>query len=144
MMDINGVFFLWLTNFFDKKSESSGINMHVNKSSFNNKKLAEELHKQIIRKFKKRSVYSRLKHNLWGADLADIQQLISKFKKGYRFLLRAIDIFSKYAWVGPLKDKKRIIITNAFQKILKECNKKPSKIWVETGSEFYNTSFKNG
>ena len=129
--------------FFDKKSESSGINMHANKSSFNNKKLAEELHKQIIRKFKKRSVYSRLKHNLWGADLADMQ-LISKFKKGFRFLLCAIDIFSKYTWVGPLKDKKRIIITNAFQKILKESNRKPSKIWVETGSEFYNTSFKNG
>ena len=53
-----------------------------------------------------------------------------------------IDIFSKYAWVVPLKDKKGITITNAFQKILKESNRKPNKIWVDKGSEFYNCSFK--
>ena len=54
-------------------------------------------------------------------------QLISKFNKGIRFLLCVIDIFSKYAWVVPLKDKKGITITNAFQKILKESNRKPNK-----------------
>ena len=69
-------------------------------------------------------------------------QLISKFNNGFRFLLYVIDIFSKYAWVFPLKDKKGIIITNAFQKILKESNRKPNKIWVDKGSEFYNNSFK--
>ena len=69
-------------------------------------------------------------------------QLISKFNKGFRFLLCVIDIFSKYAWVVPLKDKKGITITNAFQKILKESNKKPNKIWVDKGSKFYNSSFK--
>ena len=63
-------------------------------------------------------------------------QLISKFNKGIRFLLCVIDIFSKYAWVVPLKDKKGISIVNAFQKILKESNRKPNKIWVEKGSEF--------
>ena len=63
-----------------------------------NEKLAEELHKPIIRTFKKRTVNSRFKDNAWGADLADIQ-LISKFNKGFRFLLCVIDIFSKYAWV---------------------------------------------
>ena len=68
-------------------------------------------------------------------------QLISKFNKEFRFLLCVIDIFSKYAWVVPLKDK-GMTITNAFQKILKESNKKPSKIWVDKGSEFYNSSFK--
>ena len=52
------------------------------------------------------------------------------------------DRFSKYAWVVPLNDKKNITITNAFQQILKESNKKPSKIWVDKGSEFYNSSFK--
>ena len=67
--------------------------------------------------------------------------LISKFNKGFRFLLCVIDIFSKYAWVVPLKDKKCITITNVFQKILKESNRKPSKIWVVKGSEFYNGSF---
>ena len=69
-------------------------------------------------------------------------QLISKFNKGFRFLLCVIDIFSKYAWVVPLKDKKGITITNAFQKILKESNRKLNKIWVDKGSEFYNSSFK--
>ena len=105
--------------------------------------LAEELHKPIIRKFKKRTVYSRSKDNIWGADLADLQ-LISKFNKGFIFLLCVIDIFSKYAWVIPLKDKKGISIVNAFQKILKESDRKPNKIWVDKGSEFYNNSFKNG
>ena len=66
-------------------------------------------------------------------------QLISKFKKGFRFLLCVIDIFSKYAWVAPLKDKKGV---NAFQKILDDSNRKPNKIWIDKGSEFYNSSFK--
>ena len=57
-------------------------------------------------------------------------QLISKFNKGIRFLLCVIDISSKYAWVIPLKDKKGITITNAFQKILKESSRKSNKIWV--------------
>ena len=69
-------------------------------------------------------------------------QLISKFNKGFRFLLCVIDIFSKYAWVVPLKDKKGISIVNAFQKILKESDRKPNKIWVDKGSEFYNNYFK--
>ena len=69
-------------------------------------------------------------------------QLISNFNKESRFLLCVVDIFSKYAWVVPLKDKKGITITNAFQKILKESNRKPNKIWVDKGSEFYNNSFK--
>ena len=71
-----------------------------------------------------------------GADLADIQ-LISKFNKGFRFLLCVIDIFSKYAWVVSSKDKKSIDIVNAFQKMLKQSNRKPNKIWVDKGSEFY-------
>ena len=69
-------------------------------------------------------------------------QSISKLSKGFRFLLCVIDVFSKYAWVVPLKDKKGISIANAFQKILKESDRKPNKIWVDKGSEFYNNSFK--
>ena len=75
-------------------------------------------------------MYSAFKDNIWGADLADIQ-LISKFHKGSRFLLCVIDIFSKYVWFVPLKDKKGISIVNAFQSILKKPNKKPNKIWVD-------------
>ena len=69
-------------------------------------------------------------------------QLISKFNKEFRFLLRAINIYSKCVWVIPSKDKKGITITNAFQKILDESNRKPNKIWVDKGSEFYNISMK--
>ena len=69
-------------------------------------------------------------------------QLISKFNKGFRLLLLCvIDIFSKYAWVVPLKDKKGITIVDAFQKILKESNRRANKIWVDKGGEFYNNSF---
>ena len=109
--------------FFDKKLKGSGVNIPL---EFN-EQLAKELHKPIIRKFKKRKVYSGFKDNIWGADLADMQ-LISKFNKGFRFLLCVIDVFSKYAWVVPLKDKKAVSIVNAFQKLLKKCNRKPKKI----------------
>ena len=86
--------------FFDKKTAGSGV-----KSIPQNEQLAEELHKAIIRKFKKRKIYSAFKDNIWRADLADMQ-LISKFYKGFKFLLCIVDIFSKYAWVVPLKNKK--------------------------------------
>ena len=119
-----------------KKTAVSGV-----KSIPQSEQLAEELHKPIIRKFKKRKVYSAFKDNIWGADLADMQ-LISKFNIGFRFLLCVIDIFSKYAWVVPLKDRKGVSIANAFQSILKKSNRKPSKIWVDKGSDFYNNSFK--
>ena len=69
-------------------------------------------------------------------------QLLNKYNKGIRFLLCVIDIFSKYAWVVPLKDKKGISIVKAFQIILKQSNRKPNKIWVDKGSEFYNAFFK--
>ena len=125
----------------DKKSEGS-VAKHVNtKLISQNEQLADELHKPIIRKFKKRKVYSTFKDNIWGADLADMQ-LLSKYNKGIRFLLCVIDIFSKYAWVVPLKDKKGISIVKAFQIILKQSNRKPNKIWVDKGSEFYNAYFK--
>ena len=97
---------------FDKKSKGSGITAALaNKSAVNievkpSERLAKELHKAIIRNFKKRTVYSRFKDNIWGADLADMQ-LIIRFNKGFRFLLCLIDVFSKYGWVVPLKDKKR-------------------------------------
>ena len=81
-----------------------------------NEELAEELHKPIIRNFKKRTVYSAFKDNILGADLADMQ-LMNKFNKGFTFLLCVIDIFSKYACVVPLKDKKGITIVNAFKRI---------------------------
>ena len=86
-------------------------------------------------------MYSSFKDNTWGVDLADMQ-LISKHNKGIRYLLCVIDLFSKYAWVVPLKEKKGVSIVNAFQSILEKSNRKPDKIWVDKGSEFYNNHFK--
>ena len=127
--------------FFDKKSAGSGVKHVDTKLAPQNHQLAEELHKPIIRKFEKRKVHAAFKYNIWGADLADMQ-LLSKYNKGIRFLLCVIDTFSKYAWVVPLKDKKGISIVKAFQITLKQSNRKPNKIWVDKGSEFYNVSFK--
>ena len=76
------------------------------KKNISNKKLAEESHKPIIGKLSKRKIHPPFIDNIWGADLADMQ-LISKFNKGFRILLSVINVYSKYAWVIPLKDKKR-------------------------------------
>ena len=101
----------------------------------------EQLHKLIIRKFKRCKVYSSFKENIWGTDLADMK-LVRKYNKGIRFLLCMIDIFSKYACVTPLKNKKDATIANAFQSILNNSRRKSNKIWVDQCSEFYNKSFK--
>ena len=130
-------------NFFDRKTTGGGVTTLASKSTIKsipqNEKLAEELHKAIIKKLKK--VYSAYKNYIWAADLVDMQ-LISKYNKGRKFLLCVIDIFSKYAWVVPLKDKKGVSVVNAFQSILKKSNRKPNKIWADKGGEFYNNSFK--
>ena len=86
-------------------------------------------------------MYSSFKDNIWGVDLADIQ-LISKYNKGIKYLSCVVDLFSKYAFVVPLKDKKGTTIINAFQSILNSSTRKPNKIWVDQGSEFYNNHFK--
>ena len=127
--------------FFDKKSKGSGVTL-ANKSISQNEQLAEELYKTIIKKFLKKRVYSAFKDNIWASDLADMQ-LRSKFNERSRFLLCVIDIYSKYAWVVPLEDKKGVSIANAFQSILNKSNRKPNKIWVDKGGEFYNRSMKS-
>ena len=101
--------------FFDKKSVGSGIAS----SSI----LADELHKPVIKKFNKRKVYSQFNDNIWGVDLADMQ-LLSRKNKGIKYRLSAVDLYSKYAFVISLKDKKGISIVNAFNKIIKQSGKK--------------------
>ena len=103
--------------FFDKKSIGSGF---VKDSS---SILDNELHKPIINKFDKRKVYSQFKDNIWGVDLADMQSLNRK-NKGIKYILCVIDLYSKYAFVVPLKYKKGISIVNAFNKIIKTIRKK--------------------
>ena len=70
-------------------------------------------------------------------------QSLSKYNKGIKYLLCAIDLFSKYEWVVPLKDKKGTSIVNAFEKIISERRRKPNKILVDQGSEFFNRFFEN-
>ena len=126
--------------FFDKKSTGSGFRKLKNTAGSSSSILADELYKRIIRKFDKRKVYSQFKDNIWGVDLADMQSL-SRKNKGIKYLLCAIDLHSKYAFVIPLKDKKGISIVNAFNKIIKQSNRKPNKTWVDQGGEFYNNIF---
>ena len=89
--------------FFNERTKRSGINLQA--KSLNNEILAEELHKPIIKIFKRRKVYSSFKDNIWGVDLADMQ-LISQYNKGIRYLLCVIDLFSRYGWFIPLNNKK--------------------------------------
>ena len=136
--------------FFDKKSTAEPSALKRMGSGFKKSKntarnssiLADERHKPIIRKFNKRKVYSQFKDNIWGVDLADMQSL-SRKNKGIKYLLCAIDLYSKYAFVIPLKDKKGISIVNAFNKIIKQSNRTPNKISVDQGGEFYNNVFEN-
>ena len=121
---------------FDKKSSGNGINL----CQINN--LQMDSTNQLLDKFKRSKVYSSFKSNIWGADLANMQ-FTSKYNKAIRFVLCVIDICSKYAWVIPLKDKKRITIVNVFQKKLNDSKRKLNKIWVDKGKEFYNRSMKS-
>ena len=129
-----------LYKFFDKKSTGSGFKKLKNTTKPSSSILADELHKPIIRKFNKRKVCSQFKDNIWGVDLTDMQSL-SRKNKGIKYLLCPIDLYSKCAFIIPLKDKKEISIVNAFNKIIKQSNRKPNKIWMDHGGEFYNNVF---
>ena len=113
--------------FFDKKSTAGPGSLRMGSGIASSSILADELHKPVIKKFNKRKVYSQFKDNIWGVDLADMQSL-SRKNKGIKYLLCAIDLYSKYAFVIPLKDKKGISIVNGFNKIIKQSNRKPNKI----------------
>ena len=130
--------------FFDSKVASPDKKSTVRTGSGfkkpNSSILADELHKPIIRKSNKRKVYLQFKDNIWGVDLEDMQSL-SRKNKGIKYLLCVIDLYSKYAFVIPLKDKKGISTVNAFNEIIKQSNRKPNKIWVDQGGEFYNNVF---
>ena len=138
MMDINRVLLQWFINFLTKKLLAAVLKMKILLAMNQRKNYIN----QLLENLKKRKVQSPFIDNIWGTDLADMQ-LISKFNNGLRILLCVIDIYRKYARVIPLKDQKDITIANAFQEILKESNRKPNKIWLHKGSEFYSSSMKS-
>ena len=103
--------------------------------------LAEELHKPITRKFRKRRVISYGIDKIWAGDLVEIQKY-SKCNKGIKYFLTVIDVFSKYGWIVPLKDKKTESVSLAFDLIFKKSKRKPEKLWTDKGSEFISKHFK--
>ena len=103
-----------------------------------NEQLAEELHKPIIKKIKKKKkLYQKLKDNIWAEDLGEMESLPSN-NKNVKYLLCVIDIVTKFVCVKPLKDKKGKTILNTFIEIVNKSNHKPNKLWVDQGREFYN------
>ena len=100
-----------------------------------NKILSKELHKPKRKNYVRRKIIVNHIDEIFAADLVEMQKF-SKMNKGYRYLLTCIDIFSKYAFVIPLKDKKGITIKNALQKIFNK--RKPKFLWTDNGKEFYN------
>ncbi len=103
--------------------------------------LADELHKPVKRKFQRRRVEVKGIDQIWSADLVDMQWN-SRVNKGFKYLLNIIDLFSKYAWSVPIKDKTGRSITDAFNKVVKSSGRKPEKLWVDQGTEFYNRVFR--
>ena len=102
--------------------------------------LADELHKPITRNFSKRTVISNGIDKIWAADLVEMQKL-SKWNKRIKYFLMVIDVFSKYGWIKPLKDKKTESVSKAFDEIFKsKC--KPNMLWTDKGSEFISKHFK--
>ena len=102
--------------------------------------LAEELHKPITNNFRKRRVISYGIDKIWAADLVEIQKF-SKWNKGVKYLLTVIDVFSKYGWIKPLKDKKTESVSLAFDEIFKKNERKPEMLWTDKGSEFISKHF---
>ena len=98
--------------------------------------LAEELHKPVKRKFRKRRVRVSGNNKIWAADLADMQAF-AKYNNGNTFLLLVIDTFNKYGWIIPLKNKKGETVVKAFKTIFEE-GRIPEKLWTDKGKEFYN------
>lgn len=97
--------------------------------------LAEELHKPVRKKFYRRRIWVPGVDHTWAADLVEMTAF-AKENDGYRYLLTVIDVFSKYGWITPLKNKTGEVVANALRDILKQ--RKPKKLWVDKGKEFYN------
>ena len=124
MMGVKENLLLWFTSFLTKSQKVVVLLiMRLNKIYNQLKNYTN----QLLENLKKRAVYSGFKDNIWGVDLADMQSL-SKYNTGIKYLLCAIDLFNKYVWVIPIKDKKIVSIFDAFQKILGDSNRKPNKI----------------
>ena len=91
----------------------------------------------MIKKFKRGKVYARFKDNIWVADLAEMRSF-SSFNRNVEYVLFLTDVFAKYAWVNPWKDKNTKIVLHGFIEIVNESKRKPNKLWLDQRKEFYN------
>ena len=103
--------------------------------------LSYALHRPARRTFKCNQIYAPEIDSLWEADLVFVQD-VAKQNNGVKYLLVAIDVLSKYAWVSPMKDKTGNSLIAAFNSILKT-GRKPEKLRTDKGTEFVNVSFQN-
>ena len=104
-------------------------------------RLADEMHRQRRVHFPRRPVLVHGIDDIWSADLVDMQAF-AKYNKRFKFMLTVIDLFSRYAWAVPLKDKTGASVRDAFQRIVRTSKRKPGKLWVDEGKEFYNNTMK--
>ena len=124
------------------KEPASQMTMSINKTlEKQQQQLAKEVFSPQITKFKRQRIIPLYKDETWSADLIDKSSL-SKYNNNYKFILTVIDIFTKYAWAIPLKNESGLSITIGFKTILSG-GRKPEKLWVDRGSEFYNNTFKS-
>ena len=103
---------------------------------------ASEIHKRAVKKFRRRKVIVQKIDEIWALDLASLESL-ANYNDGYKYMLCVIDVFSKFAWAVPLKNKTAATVLTAIQSIVKKSKRIPEKVWVDQGSEFYNKSFKD-
>lgn len=103
--------------------------------------LTDELHKPVRRKFEKRHVFARKVDDIWAADLVDMQYY-SRTNKGFKYLLMIIDVFSKYGWSIPLKNKTGAEMVRAFSELWDSGQKPPKFLWTDKGKEFDNKQFR--
>ena len=100
------------------------------------------MHKPVVRHFRKRKVYVGGIDNIWAADLIDMQAF-AKDNDGVKYLLCVIDLFSRYGWIMLLQNKSGVSVYDAFTKIFTSSGRKPVKLWVDKGTEFYNKHVKS-
>ena len=103
--------------------------------------LADGLHKPKKKKFKRAKIITNGLNDIFASDLVDMSQFKDD-NDGYKYLLNIIDVFSRYAWSVPLKNKSGDTVLNSFKKIVKDSGRKPNKLWVDQGKEYINTDFK--
>ena len=96
---------------------------------------------QLTRNFSKRSVISNGIDEIWAVDMVDMQKF-SEWNKGVKYLVMVIDLFSKYGWIKPLRDKRSETVSKAFDEMFETSKRKPKILWSDKGSEFINKHFK--